>query len=119
MKTATRIALIACLAALALTGVAVADEVKMNAEVLDLKCYENGQKGEGHATCAQRCLAGGSPMGLLHEGDVVFVDMEGSDQAALETLKKLGGHTADVSGETTTDGEKTTIKVTAAAKPKG
>ncbi len=115
--TATRIALLVCLVTLAMAGVAIADEVSMEAEVLDLNCYnDRGAKGEGHASCAQRCLGGGSPMGLLVDGDVVFVDMEGSDEAALETLKKLGGHNADVKGETKVDGEKTTIKVTGAAK---
>ena len=35
-------------------------------EVLDMACYAaSGASGEGHKTCAAKCIKGGSPMGLL------------------------------------------------------
>ena len=90
-----KILFLALLAALVLTGASFADAGEWTGEVLDLNCYESrGAKGEGHASCAVRCLNGGSPMGLLVDGDVVYVDTENSDAAALKTMKDLGGKMA-------------------------
>lgn len=101
--------------ALVLTGAAFADAGKWTGEVLDLQCYESrGAKGEGHASCAVRCLNGGSPMGLLVDGNVVYVDTENSDAAALKTMKDLGGKMVNIEGETKTEGDKTVVKVTKA-----
>lgn len=103
------------LGALVLSGAALADAGEWTGEVLDLQCYESrGAKGEGHASCAVRCLNGGSPMGLLVDGNVVYVDTENSDAAALKTMKDLGGKMVDIEGEAKTEGEKTTVKVTKA-----
>jgi hypothetical protein len=92
-------------------GVLAMDEGSWTGEVLDLKCYAQGQSGAGHAGCATRCLNGGGEMGLLVDGDVVYVDAAASDAAAMKTLKGLGGKQAKVSGAATKDGDKVTVTV--------
>ncbi len=75
-------------------------------EVVEMGCYANGQKGEGHASCAKRCLDNGADMGLLVDGDVVKIDLAKSDEGAISTMKehagknvKITGSVADVDGE--------------------
>jgi hypothetical protein len=84
-------------------------------EVLDMKCYAQGQSGAGHAACAVKCLNGGSEMGLLVDGNVVNVDAAASDAAAVKTLKGLGGKQAKVTGSVKKDGDKSTVTVKTAA----
>jgi hypothetical protein len=97
----------------AAAGVVALEDGSWTGEVLDLKCYAQGQSGAGHAGCAVRCLNGGAEMGLLVDGDVVHIDAA-SDAAALKTLKGLGGKQAKVSGAAKKDGDKTTVTVKSA-----
>ena len=90
------------------------DEGSWTGEVLDMKCYGDGQKGAGHAGCAARCLGGGSDMGLLVDGEVVKVDRAESDADAIKTLEKLGGKAATVTGTAMEADGATVVKVTAA-----
>ena len=42
-------------------------------EVVDLMCYlDHGAKGEKHKGCAEKCIKGGGPVGLL-SGDQVYL----------------------------------------------
>lgn len=99
-------------------GVLALEDGSWTGEVLDLKCYAQGQSGAGHAGCAVRCLNGGSEMGLLVDGDVVHIDAAASDEAALKALKDLGGKQAKVSGAATKDGDKVTVAVKTAEAAK-
>ncbi|HUP22519.1 MAG TPA: hypothetical protein VNB06_06215 [Thermoanaerobaculia bacterium] len=112
-----KLAVVSCVLVLlvAAGGVFAGEEGSWTGEVLDMKCYAQGQKGAGHAGCAVRCLNGGSEMGLLVDGDVVHIDAAASDADALKTLKNLGGKQAKVSGEAKKDGDKVTVTVKAAA----
>jgi hypothetical protein len=50
-----------------------AEEKTLTGEVVDLMCYvENGAKGDGHKGCAEKCIKGGGPVGLL-SGDQVYL----------------------------------------------
>src|SRR5690349_3735621 len=43
-------------------------------EIVDLGCYTgHGAKGEGHKDCGLKCVANGMPMGLLTNGNKVYV----------------------------------------------
>ena len=105
----------ALLVLLVAAGAAMAEDGTWTGEVLDMKCYAQGQKGAGHAACAVKCLNGGSEMGLLVDGNVVHVDAAASDAAAISTLKGLGGKQAKVTGSVKKDGDKTTVTVKTAA----
>ncbi|MEM1248251.1 MAG: hypothetical protein AAGK22_17890 [Acidobacteriota bacterium] len=103
-------------ALLASAGFALMADDTWTGEVLDMKCYANGQKGEGHAGCAKRCLEGGSDMGLLVGDDVVKVDMEASDEGAIKTMIENGGKNVEITGTASTaDGETTVVVKTAKA----
>ena len=66
------------------------DTVTVRGEVLDLACWlAHEAKGEGHAKCAQACVKGGQPMGLLTDKGTVYLLYAGHDdpapfQAAME-----------------------------------
>jgi predicted type IV restriction endonuclease len=50
---------------------------KITGEVVDITCYANhGAKGEKHAACAQKCLSGGMPAGIVSDGKLWVVTMK-------------------------------------------
>ncbi len=56
-------------------GAAKSDTI--TGEVVDITCYAaQKEKGEKHAACAQKCLAGGSPAGLVSDGKLWVVTMK-------------------------------------------
>jgi hypothetical protein len=74
--------LIACLM---VSGLALADKPagkpaandKLTGEVVDITCYaSHGAKGEKHAACAQKCLTGGMPAGIVADGKLWVVTMK-------------------------------------------
>lgn len=95
-----RFAALACavLFAFALAPSALAGD-SMTGEVLDLACYENGQSGPGHAACAKRCLGRDGAMGLLVDGEVYEIDVEGSNADAVKTMREKGGENVTVMGD--------------------
>src|SRR5881296_3132043 len=43
-------------------------------EVVDLMCYlDHGAKGEKHKACAEKCIKGGGPVGILSGEDLYLV----------------------------------------------
>lgn len=50
---------------------------KITGEVVDITCYaSHGAKGEKHASCAQKCLQGGMPAGIVADGKLYVVTMK-------------------------------------------
>ena len=93
---------LAVLAVLSLPAFA-ADEgstVSVKGEVLDLACYlASGASGEGHAKCAQACVKGGQPMGLLDdEGNVWVLYASHEDGAAFDETKNFAGKKVEIDG---------------------
>ena len=111
-----KILVLAFCVALVAPWVAFGSDVTLRGEVLELGCYEREASGPEHAACAVRCLQNGAEMGLLVDGEVVYVDRAGSNKQAIEKLVELGGQVVEVSGTTSVSDEKTTLKVTAAKK---
>jgi hypothetical protein len=80
------------LATLMISGLALADKLpaplpapmggpakhdKITGEVVDITCYAgHGAKGEKHAACAQKCLQGGMPAGIVADGKLYVVTMK-------------------------------------------
>jgi hypothetical protein len=77
------------LAALMISGLALADKPtapaktpaatkdKITGEVVDITCYaSHGAKGDKHAACAQKCLQGGMPAGIVADGKLYVVTMK-------------------------------------------
>ena len=101
------------LAVLALASVAVipllahaseGEHASVKGEVLDLACYVNRDaRGPDHAKCAEKCVKGGQPMGLLAEAGTVYVLFaDHGDATAYEEAKNFAGKKVEVNGMVTT-----------------
>jgi len=74
------------IACLMVSGLALADKPaakapaakdKLTGEVVDITCYaSHGAKGDKHASCAQKCLTGGMPAGIVADGKLWIVTMK-------------------------------------------
>ncbi len=80
--------------------------VTLKGEILDLACYvAHEAKGEEHAGCAQRCVQGGQPMGLLAEDGTVYLLFAGhKDASAFEAAKGHAGKRVEIMGLAATRG---------------
>jgi hypothetical protein len=78
------VAVVAVVSLVAFSGAFAADAKKdakaepktqtVTGEIVDLGCYlDHGAHGEKHAECALHCVQGGMPMGLLADGNKVYV----------------------------------------------
>jgi len=87
-------------------------------EILDMKCFmTSGDHGDSHKDCAQMCLKGGSPMGILGEDSKVYLLIQGKDAAPYEEARKHGGEMMTVTGTLSEKGGVQAI-IVADAKPK-
>ena len=102
----TGIPLVLVVAVVLVVGLAVADEKKSDAkvtvqgEVLDMACYvAHEAKGADHAKCAQACVKGGQPMGLLaKDGQVYLLYASHEDPAGFESTKQYAGKQVEITG---------------------
>jgi hypothetical protein len=79
-----------------------AAEEKLTGEVLDMNCYaDHKAAGDKHAGCAQKCLAGGAPVGLLSEGKVYMV-VTGDHSNPAQKLAAMGGKKVTLVGKAIT-----------------
>jgi len=94
-------------------------EATVKGELLDLDCYmASGAHGNDHKSCADMCINGGAPMGLLTNEGKVYLLVSGHDKKEpYEALKKHAGEEVTVTGTLT---EKDGIKgiVVSAVKAK-
>lgn len=117
------IALVAFATAFAADTQKVAAARSWTGEVVDLGCYMGrGAKGEGHKECATKCVATGMPMGLLTNGNKVYVLTMNHDQPdPFNKAKTMMAQQVKVTGPMAVKGGIQTIEVTAiepAAGPK-
>ena len=90
------------IAGLMMSGLALADKPagkdKLTGEVVDITCYaSHGAKGEKHAACAQKCLTGGMPAGIVADGKLWIVTM--NDHSSPSTkLAAWAGKTVTAEG---------------------
>jgi len=70
-------------------------------EVLDMVCYlDHGAQGEKHKKCAQGCLDGGAPAGLLKsDGSVVLLLEDHKNPKALKEVRSKAGEQVTVKGK--------------------
>ena len=68
-------------------------------EVVDLMCYlDHGAKGDVHASCAQKCIGSGGPVGLLTKDNQLYLII-GQHKAINAQLAPLAAKTITVSGK--------------------
>jgi hypothetical protein len=85
---------------LALPVLADGKPTTVKGEILDLACYvSHDAHGDEHAKCAERCVKGGQPMGLLAEDGTVYVLFaDHSDDAAYKKAQSYAGKVIEISG---------------------
>ena len=79
---------------------AAGKSMTVTGEVLDLACYMAHEgKGEKHKSCAQACIKGGAPIGVLTaDGQVYLLVEDHSAKQPYETLKTKAAEQAKVTG---------------------
>jgi hypothetical protein len=79
---------------------ATATKQTMQGEVLDMACYmASGERGEKHKSCAQMCVQGGAPMGILtSDGKVVLLVEDHAAAKPYAQLKEKAGDQVKVTG---------------------
>jgi hypothetical protein len=67
-------------------------------EIVDLMCYlDHGAKGDKHKGCAEKCIKGGGPVGLL-SGDRLYL-VVGDHQPVNEELAPKAAQTVTLKGK--------------------
>jgi hypothetical protein len=70
----------------------------LTGEIVDLMCYlDHGAKGEKHKGCAEKCIKGGGPVGLL-SGDQIYL-VVGDHQPMNEELAPKASQTVTLKGK--------------------
>ena len=98
------------------TAAAPAKSGTWTGEILDAGCYlGRGAMGAKHAECALKCAATGMPMMLLtKEGKAVLLTPNHENPDPYESLKKMAGSVATVTGTMSERGGVRGIDVTGA-----
>lgn len=76
-------------------------EQTITGEILDMSCYMTGDAmGKGHQSCAQSCLDGGLPAGIMAENGQVYLLVENHDLSeAYEEAIKHAAQNITITGE--------------------
>ncbi|MGI8891510.1 MAG: hypothetical protein ACR2G0_12110 [Chthoniobacterales bacterium] len=109
MKAAVTLAFAA---ALATAPIALAQEKEkldaaatkeVTGEVVDMMCYvDHNAMGEKHAGCAEKCIKGGGPVGIVSDGKAYLV--VGAHKPMNDELAPLAGKTVTLKGKMATNG---------------
>ena len=89
-----------CFAALSIPSFAQKESKTVTGELLDMDCYmASGAHGDGHKSCADMCIKGGGPMGVLtSDGKVYLLLADDSKKDAYDEAKNHAGEQVTVSG---------------------
>lgn len=90
----------------------------VSGELVDMACYMNHEgKGEKHAKCAEMCVKGGSPLGMVtSDGQVYLLVNDHDKEKAFAEAKLLAGSNAKVTGKIVNRGGVQAIVVDKAEK---
>jgi hypothetical protein len=85
-------------------------------ELVDMGCYVgHGAKGEKHADCAAKCIAGGMPIGVLTPaGQLYVLTMDHANPDPYNKAKDMAGKRVKVGGSVHVRNGVKTIDVTSA-----
>lgn len=73
--------------------------ITVTGEVLDMACYlDHGAHGDGHAACAEKCIASGLPVGLKSADGLVYL-LIGEHKPANAELAQYAAKTITVKGK--------------------
>ena len=108
MKVAVTLAFTAALATapLAMAEEKAADTAatkEITGEIVDMMCYiDHNAMGEKHASCAEKCIKGGGPVGILSDGKAYLV--VGAHKPMNDELAPLAAKTVTLKGKLVSNG---------------
>ena len=108
MKVAVTLAFTAALATapLAMAEEKAADAAatkEVTGEIVDMMCYvDHNAMGEKHASCGEKCIKGGAPVGIVSEGKAILV--VGAHKPMNDELAPLAGKTVTLKGKMVSNG---------------
>ena len=77
--------------------------------VVDMMCYvDHNAMGEKHASCAEKCIQNGGPVGIVSEGKAYLV--VGDHKPMNDELAQYAGKTVTVKGKVASNGGMTMIE---------
>ena len=98
-------------AALAMAPLTMAEEKAADAaatkevtgEIVDMMCYiDHNATGEKHASCGEKCIKGGAPVGIVSDGKAILV--VGAHKPMNDELAPLAGKTVTLKGKMVSNG---------------
>jgi hypothetical protein len=89
-----------CFTGLSISSFAQKESKTVTGELLDMDCYmASGAHGDSHKSCADMCIKGGGPMGVLtSDGKVYLLLADDSKKDAYDEAKNHAGEQVTVSG---------------------
>ncbi len=82
---------------------------EVTGEIIDMMCYvDHGAKGAKHAECAEKCIKGGGPVGILSDGKAILVI--GDHKPMNDELAPLAGKTVTLKGKMAHNGGVTMLE---------
>ena len=108
MKVAVALAFTAALATapLAMAEEKAADSAatkEVTGEIVDMMCYvDHNAMGEKHASCGEKCIKSGAPVGIVSDGKAYLV--VGAHKPMNDTLAPLAGKTVTLKGKVAENG---------------
>ena len=74
--------------------------ITVQGEIVDLGCYlGHGALGQGHKSCADKCIAGGMPFGILTaDGKLYLLTMSHENADPYNAVKKLAAEQVSITG---------------------
>ncbi len=82
---------------------------EVTGEVVDMMCYvDHNAMGEKHASCAEKCIKGGGPVGIVSDGKAYLV--VGAHKPMNDELAPLAGKTVTLKGKMANNGGVTMLE---------
>jgi hypothetical protein len=76
---------------------------EVTGEVVDMMCYvDHNAMGEKHASCGEKCIKGGGPVGIVSDGKAYLV--VGAHKPMNDELAPLAGKTVTLKGKMASNG---------------
>jgi hypothetical protein len=82
---------------------------EVTGEIVDMMCYvDHNAMGEKHASCAEKCITGGGPVGIVSDGKAYLV--VGAHKPMNDELAPLAGKTVTLKGKMAHNGGVTMLE---------
>lgn len=82
---------------------------EVTGEIVDMMCYvDHNAKGDKHASCGEKCIKGGGPVGIVSDGKAYLV--VGAHKPMNDELAPLAGKTVTLRGKMANNGGVTMLE---------